>query len=73
MGYLQELQQDLQKLLGDMDEEQQKEIARWVGSKVLESYRNGQQDGTAHSRLARVGKDLEQAGKRLFKKQNSRN
>ena len=72
MGYLQELQQELQKLLGDMDEEQQKEIARWVGHKVLESYRNGQEDGQAKARLARVSNDLEKAGKRFQKQRSSR-
>ena len=41
MGYLQELQQELAKLLGEMDEEQQKKIARFVGEKILGSYKNG--------------------------------
>lgn len=42
MGYLQELQQELRALLGDdMDEEQQQKIARFVGEKILESYKNG--------------------------------
>jgi len=41
MGYLQELQEELRTLLGDLDEAKQKEVARFVGKKILESYRNG--------------------------------
>lgn len=55
MGYLQELQQELQKLLGDMDEAQQKKIARFVGEKILESYKNG----IATGQLAGAGKEIE--------------
>jgi hypothetical protein len=69
MGYLQELQEELRGILGDLDEEKQKEIARFVGTKVLESYRNGQANSQAATRLARAGKGLEEAGKRLSKKQ----
>jgi hypothetical protein len=72
MGYLQELQKELQKMLGDLDEAKQKEIAHFVGTKVLESYRNGQENGAAASRLARAGKGLEEAGRRLSKKQQER-
>jgi hypothetical protein len=41
MGYIHELQEELRKMLGDLDEEKQQEIARYVGRKILESYRNG--------------------------------
>jgi len=41
MGYLQDLQKELRALLGDLDEAQQKKIARFVGEKILESYKNG--------------------------------
>jgi hypothetical protein len=57
MGYLQDLQQEVRQLLGDLAEERQKEIARWVANKVLESYRNGQTNGSSRdpSRLGREG------------------
>ena len=72
MGYLQELQQELRALLGDMDEAKQKELALWVGKKVLESYRNGQATVQAMERLAGVEKKLVQAGKRFLNKNGSR-
>ena len=68
MGYLHELHEELRAMLGDVDEAKQKEIAHWVGEKVLESYRNGQANGAATSRLANAEKGLEAAGKRLFQK-----
>ena len=71
MGYLQDLQQEVRQLLGDLDEERQKEIARWVGNKVLESYRNGQASGQAAPRLARAAKGLQRAGKRFAGQQRN--
>lgn len=65
MGYLQELQRDLHQLLGDMDAAKQKEIALWVGKKVLESYRNGQADAQARAQLARLGTALATQGQNL--------
>jgi hypothetical protein len=41
MGYLQELKAELRTMLGELDEAKQEEIARFVGRKILESYRNG--------------------------------
>ena len=41
MGYLQELKVELRQMLGELDEAKQEEIARFVGRKILESYRNG--------------------------------
>ena len=41
MGYLQELKAELRQMLGELDEAKQEEIARFVGRKILESYRNG--------------------------------
>ena len=41
MGYLQELKAELRQMLGELDEAKQDEIARYVGRKILESYRNG--------------------------------
>ena len=70
MGYLQDLQQEVRQLLGDLAEERQQEIARWVGNKVLGSYRNGQANGEATVRLARAGKNLAEAGKRLTQRQH---
>ena len=65
MSYLQALQQELRELLGDMDEAKQKEIARFVGKKVYESWRNGVEHGKATATLARIGTDLQEAGKRF--------
>lgn len=56
-------------MLGEMDEEKQKEIAHFVGTKVLESYRNGQENGQATAKLGRLSTGLKQAGKRLSEKQ----
>jgi hypothetical protein len=70
MGYLQDLQQEVRQLLGDLAEERQKEIARWVANKVLESYRNGQTSGEAAVRLARAGKKLAEAGKQLTQRRH---
>jgi hypothetical protein len=41
MGYVHELQEELKQMLGDLDEEKRHEIVRYVGRKILESYRNG--------------------------------
>ena len=41
MGYLQELKAELRQMLGELDDAKQDEIARFVGQKILESYRNG--------------------------------
>ena len=70
MGYLQDLQQEVRQLLGDLAEERQKEIARWVGNKVLESYRNGQANSEASTRLDRADKKLAEAGKRLTQRRH---
>ena len=69
MGYLQDLQQEVRQLLGDLAEEWQQEIARWVANKVLESYRNGQANGEAAARLGRASTKLAAAGKRLAQRQ----
>ena len=71
MGYLQDLQQEVRQLLGDLAEERQKEIARWVANKVLESYRNGQTNGQAATRLAQAEKGLQRAGQRLARQQQN--
>ena len=65
MGYLQDLQRELRQLLGDMEEAKQKEIALWVGKKVLESYHNGQADAEARAQLARLGTALTEQGQNL--------
>ena len=70
MGYLQDLQQEVRQLLGDLAEERQQEIARWVANKVLESYRNGQTNGEAIVRLARAGKKLAEAAKRFTQRRH---
>ena len=70
MGYLQDLQQEVRQLLGDLAEERQKEIARWVGNKVLESYRNGQANSEAATRLTQAGKKLAEAGKRFTQRRH---
>jgi hypothetical protein len=71
MGYLQDLHQEVRQLLGDLAEERQQEIARWVANKVLESYRNGQTNGQAATRLAKAAKGLEHAGQRLARQQRN--
>ena len=65
MSYLHELQQELRELIGDLDEAKQKEIARFVGKKVYESWQNGVAQGKAIATLNRIGTDLQQAGKRF--------
>ena len=41
MGYIQDLDIELQKRLADLEEDRQKELIRFVKEKILESYRNG--------------------------------
>jgi hypothetical protein len=61
MGYLTELQQELRALLGEMEEAQQKKIARFVGAKILESYRNG----LLAAKLVKVAKEAEHVARRV--------
>jgi hypothetical protein len=65
MSYLQALQQELRGLIGDLDEATQKEIARFVGKKVYESWQQGGEHGKAVATLDRASDNLQQAGKRL--------
>ena len=41
MGYIQDLEQELNEMLSDLPEERQKKIIRFIREKVLESYKNG--------------------------------
>ena len=41
MGYIQDLERDLRKLLQGIEKNKQDEIVRFVAEKVLESYKNG--------------------------------
>ena len=41
MGYIQDLEQELNEMLSDLPEERQKKIIRFIKVKVLESYKNG--------------------------------
>ena len=68
MGYLQELQRELQQLLGDLDAAKQKEVVHWVGKKVLESYRNGQADAQTRAQLARLSTALGEHGQDLLER-----
>jgi hypothetical protein len=65
MGYLQELEQELRQLLGELDERKQKEIAQFVRTKVYESWKNGVEHGASIDKLDRLEKDLRGAGQRF--------
>ena len=68
MGYLTELQQELRALLGDMEEAQQKKIARFVGAKILESYRNG----LLAAKLVKVVKEAEHVAQRVSRPESDK-
>jgi hypothetical protein len=51
MSYLQALQQELRGLIEDLDEATQKEIARFVGKKVYESWQQGASTAKRSPRL----------------------
>ena len=65
MGYIQELEQELQTRLADLGEREQKEVIRFVKEKILESYRNG----ILSAELTAADKEAERATRRL---QNNR-
>jgi hypothetical protein len=62
MGYLQDLEQQLRELLGELDEAKQKDIAQFVRTKVYESWKNGVEHGKASAKLDRLGKALADTG-----------
>jgi hypothetical protein len=65
IGYLQNLEQELLQLLGDLDEAKQKEIAHFVTSRVHESWTNGVEHGKASAKLDHLEQGLRGAGKRF--------
>lgn len=40
MGYIQDLEQELNEMLSDLPEERQEKIIRFIKEKILESYKN---------------------------------
>ena len=71
MGYLNDTIEELRAMLASLEEDEQEEIVQFVSKKVLESYRNGQEQGQATKKLAGLSKGLEKAGKRYFGKRKS--
>ena len=69
MGYLHELRQELEEILGDaLDEETGKAVLKFVGTKVYESWKNGVEHGKAETRLDTVENAFKKSGKRFSKK-----
>ncbi len=69
MGYLHELHQELEKLLGDtLDEEAKKAVLKFVGTKVYDSWKNGVEHGKAESKLGNLESRFKQTEKRFSKK-----
>lgn len=60
MTYIRAFQEELRDMLRDLDEEQQLKIIQVVSKKIVESYRNGQEQGKAPTKL----------GRRFFGKKN---
>ena len=53
MGYIQEIEEELQTRLANLEEREQKEVIRFVKEKILESYKNG----IAYAKPADAGKE----------------
>ena len=45
MGYITDLEKELEKRLADLEEERRKKLIRFIKLSVLESYRNGLNEG----------------------------
>jgi len=70
MGYLQELEQELRQLLGDLDAAKQKEITQFVRSRVYESWKNGVEHGASAAKLDHLENSLRGAGKGFEKRRS---
>lgn len=55
MGYIQDLDKELQKRFADLDEERQKELIKFIKEKIIESFRNGIMSG----KMVKAGKQAE--------------
>jgi len=64
MGYIQDLEQELNEMLSDLPEERQKKIIRFIKEKVLESYKNG----IVSAKLAKAGKEAERKARKYKSK-----
>ena len=64
MGYIQDLEQELNEILPDLPEERQKKIILYVKKTVLESYKNG----ILSARLVQAGKEAERKAKKYKSK-----
>ena len=60
MGYIQDLEQELNEMLSDLPEERQKKIILYVKKTVLESYKNG----ILSARLVQAGKEAERKARK---------
>ncbi len=69
MGYLHELHQELDGILGDtLDEEAKKAVLKFVGTKVYDSWKNGVEHGKAETQLDTVENAFKKSAKRFSKK-----
>ncbi len=71
MGYLHELHQELDGILGDAldeDTDTKKAVLKFVGTKVYESWKNGVEHGKAEAQLDTVENAFKKSGKRFSKK-----
>ncbi len=60
MGYIQDLEQELNEMLSDLPEERQKKIIRFIKETVLESYKNG----IISAKLVQAGKEAERKARK---------
>ncbi len=69
MGYLHELHQELDGILGDtLDEETKKAVLKFVRTKVYDSWKNGVEHGKAESKLGNLESGFKHTAKRFSKK-----
>ena len=64
MGYIQDLEQELNEMLSDLPEERQKKIIRFIKVKVLESYKNG----IMSAKLVKAEKEAERKARKYKSK-----
>ncbi len=64
MGYIQDLEQELNEMLSDLPEERQKKIIRFIKEKVLESYKNG----IISAKLVQAERDAERKARKYKSK-----
>jgi HSP20 family molecular chaperone IbpA len=63
MGYIQDLEIELQNRLADLEEDRQKELIRFVKEKIVESYRNG----IMSVKMVKAGKEAERKTRKFSK------